>query len=269
VPITTRDQLLASLLPPEPYVKVGATMEAAGVAHSMFYTAGRPGAAAVPSPGINGAALTSYAGQVPFPTAVGGENVHLAGLSANSNIAGALMLIDRLWHNSGLAVATTTAQAITPPALPARDLNGATLGAGVLAALEVSTATTNASAVTNTTMSYTDEAGNAGNVGTIPSFPATAVAGSFIPFSLAAGDHGVRSVQSVTLGTSYVAGAIHLVLYRVLAVVPVSSANVPTAFDALQVGFPRCYDQTVPQLIWLPSATAGVTAQGTVTWAQG
>ena len=269
MPITTRDQLLASLLPPQPFIKVGTTMEAAGVLHSLFYSAGRPGAAAAPSPGLNGAALTSYAGQVPFPATVGGENVHLAGVSVNAPVQGALILIDRLWHNSGLAPTTTTAQAITPVALPARDRAGATAGDGVFAALEVSTATTNASAITNTTMSYTDEAGNAGNTATIPSFPATAVAGTFVPFALAAGDHGVRSPQSVTLGTSYVAGAIHLVLYRILAVVPVSAPNVPTALDALQLGFPRCYDGTVPQLLWAPAAVTAVAPSGLITWAQG
>jgi hypothetical protein len=48
------------------------------------------------------------------------------------------------------------------------------------------------------------------------SFPATAVAGTLVPFQLATGDRGVQSVQSVTLGTSYVAGAISLVLFRII-----------------------------------------------------
>jgi hypothetical protein len=38
------------------------------------------------------------------------------------------MLIDLLWVNTGLVVTTTTAQAITPVALPARDAAGTTNG---------------------------------------------------------------------------------------------------------------------------------------------
>lgn len=267
--ITTRDQLLASMRQPESFIKVGSTMEAIGVLHTLHYSTGRPGTATAPSPGINGAAVTSMTGQIPFPPAVGGQNIYLAGLSANANVAGQLLLIDRMWHNSGIAVTTTTAQSITPATLPARDQSGTTDGVGVLAALEVSTATTNAGAVTNTTMTYTASDGTGSRTATIPSFPATALAGTFVPFALAAGDVGVRSVQSVTLGTSYGGGAIHLVLYRVLAVVPVSAANIGTSYDALQVGFPRVWDETVPQLVWLPTATTAVTVQGVVNWAQG
>jgi len=78
--ITSLDQVIAGMQPPEDFLKVGATMEAAGVHYSPFYVAGRPGAAVAPTPGINGAALTSYAGQVPFRNPVSG-NSYLARFS--------------------------------------------------------------------------------------------------------------------------------------------------------------------------------------------
>jgi hypothetical protein len=205
--ITTRDGVLAGSRPPEDFLKVGTTMEAVGVQHSFFYTTGRPGAATAPSPGIAGAALTTYAGQIPFTNPVSG-NTYIARLQASASVAGSLILYDRLWHNSGIAVTTTTSQTVNSATWPARDANAATNGAGILVGIEVSTATTNAGAVTNTTMSYTDQDGNSGATATISSFPATAVAGTFVPFQLAAGDTGVRSIQSITLGTSYGAGAI-------------------------------------------------------------
>ena len=46
-----------------------------------------------------------------------------------------------------------------------------------------------------------------------------------MPFQLAAGDTGIRSVQSVTLGTSYGGGALSLVLYRPVAREGVTVAN--------------------------------------------
>ena len=62
-------------------------------------------------------------------------------------------------------------------------------------------------------------------MGTMPSFPATAVAGTLVPFQLAQGDRGVRSVQSVTLGTSYGAGAVSLVLFTIIDAQEVLVAN--------------------------------------------
>jgi hypothetical protein len=58
--------------------------------------------------------------------------------------------------------------------------------------------------------------------------PATPVIGTLMRFQLQAGDTGVRSIQSVTLGTSYGAGALTLLVYRVLAQDGVALANGPS-----------------------------------------
>ena len=266
--ITTRDQNLAGCLAPINIGKTGATMEAIGVMHSLFYTAGQLGAAVAPSPGINGAALTSYAGQVPFTNPVNPAFAYLSWASIAASQAGTLIIADRLWHNSGIAVTTTTAQAISAVTLPSRDQNGAGLGHGVQFALEVSTATTNAGAITNTTLAYNDQ-DNAAATATIPSFPATAVAGTFVPFALAAGDTGIRAPTGITLGTSYAAGAIHLVAYRELARIPVFTPGGPGGYYMANHGRVRCYDNTVPFLIWVPTATAALSMTGTLAWTHG
>lgn len=267
MPITSTDTYLAGLLPTYGLVKASFTGEAAGVQFSPFYTPGNPGAAAAPSPGVNGAALTSYAGQLNFPASVTNKSVYLADLtvSQGGNV-GAVYLCDRLWHNSGLTVTTTGAQAITFPTLPSRDFSGSTAGVDVLLGIEVSTATTNVGAVTNMTCSYTDSSGNSGATGTVTSFPATSVAGTFVPFNLAAGDVGVRSVQSVTFGTSLGGGAVHLVAYRVIAVLgtPVASvaASPPPAMPR------RMYDNSVPFLLYDTVGTAGGVVSGSYQYCQ-
>ena len=119
------------------------------------------------------------------------------------------------------------------------------------------------------TLSYTNQAGTSGRTATIASFPATAVAGTFVPFQLAAGDTGVRSIQSITLGTSYGGGAIHLVAYRILARLELPIANTGGAIDAVSGGFVRCFDNTVPFLVWLPTSTTGVTVAGQLIITQG
>ena len=272
--ITTLDGMVAGFIAPQFFIKSATALEAAGVMQSLFYMVGRPGAAAVPSPGVNGAALTTYAGQIPFSNP-GAGNTYLTRFSGLSSIVGTIILADRLWHNSGLTVTTTTEQAITSGAMPARDNNGSANGDGLLCGIEVSTATTNGAAVTNTTLNYTDSDGNAGNTGTIPStmpgggFPATAVAGTFVPFQLAAGDRGIRTIEGVTLGTSYGAGAIHLVVYRVLAVGTVGAVTVGFDLDAFSLGMPRLFDNTVPFLIYVPNTTGSPNFFGQVSYAQG
>jgi hypothetical protein len=265
--ITNLDAALAGAHPPQIFLKVGVTMEAIGVLYSPFYATGLPGAATVPSPGIGGAALTTYAGQIPF-TNPGSGNSSLSRLSVASTLAGTLLLCDRLWHNSGIAVATTTAQTVNSAAWPARDRNGATSGDGVLIGIEFSTTGT-AGVITNTTMSYSNTTPNSGRTATIASVPATPLAGTFIPFQLAAGDTGVSSIQTVTLGTAYTTAVIHLVAYRILAQIGISVANVASSVDALTGGFTRLYDNTVPFLLWLPSATTAVTLTGSMTVTQG
>lgn len=265
--ITTLDGIIAGAMPVQRLLKVGAIMEAAGTLHSLFYTPGQPGAAAAPSPGINGAALTTYAGQVPFGNPVSG-NTYLTSLEAAATTLGGLLVIDRLWHNSGVVVTTTTAQAITSPTWPARDNDGATSGASVMVGIECSTATTNVGAVSNTTLNYTNSAGTAGRTGTL-TWPATAVAGTFVPFQLQAGDVGVRSVQGVTLGTSYAGGTIHLVAYRVVGSVGVNQQNGLFSKDAIALGLPRLYNDSVLSLLWHPSATTAITLIGSLGWSQG
>lgn len=271
--ISTFDQLLAGMRPPFDLLKVGGTMEAAGVLHSLFYASGSPGAAAAPSPGLGGAALTTYAGQVPFQNPASGLNSYLARLSGSATQPGKLILCERLWHNSGIGITTTTGQTVNSATWPARcppasGLTPDTLGGGIMVGLEASAAI-GGGAVTNTTISYTNSAGTASRTGTMASWPATAAAGTFVPFQLAAGDVGIRSVQTLTLGTTYTSGTVHLVAFRRLAELPMPLANVGFAIDAITSGFPRLYDNSVPFFLWHAAGTAAVTVNGSIAFTQG
>lgn len=209
--------------------KVGVTLEGIGVRHLYYAQAGSPGVWSPGTPGLNGRATdgttSADAGCIFINNALTGRN-YLTAANFTVGVAATAFLPDILWVNTGLAVATTTAQALTPVAMAARDQLGTGAGYGVNAAILVTAATTNAGAITNTTISYTNQDGVSGRTGTMVSFPATAVAGTFVPFALQAGDSGVRSVQSVTLGTSYVTGSISLVLYRSVLVEGSILANV-------------------------------------------
>ena len=258
-------------------LKVGATSEAAGLWQAIDKDTGFPGAASRGTPGLNGVAtncsvvgtagsggaLSNGSHQLPDPAS---GSYYLTAMSAGLSVAGMFSLNDIIFYNTGLVVTTTTAQSITTPTLPNRDLDGSNLGDGWMAGILVTTATTNASAVTNTTMSYTDSDGNAGNTATISSFPATAVAGAFIPFQLAAGDRGVRSIESVTLGTSYVTGAISVVIYRPIAYVPSPVANIGgtlTIVNAVPTGV-KLWNGTCTWPMYLASATTATTVNAAI-----
>lgn len=270
--ITTIDGLINAMIRfPRAYGKDTGTAEAAGIPHTPWYQTGIVGAGAAPGGGLNGANFTgpSLAGQIPMPAAVAGATCYLTRWTANhtGNI-GHLWLMDRLWGNVPV-VTTTTSQAITSPTWPARDESGSTNGGGVLLALETSAATGNVGAITNTTVSYTNSAGTSGRTATLASYPATAQIGTFVPLSLATGDQGVRSVQSITLGTSYISGQVHLVAFRLIAelAVPLANTGYPASFTGLNL--PAVYDTSVLQLLYWPTGTALGSIAGSLGFAQG
>lgn len=266
--ITTLDGVIAGMQYPWDFVKAVTGTMVIGRPHSLFYLAGIPGAAVAPTPGIGGAVLTSYSGQIPFANPASG-NTYLARLQAQATVAGSLLLCDRLWHNSGISITTTTEQTFTGAAqIPARDANGLQLGHGVLAGMEVSGAT--GAGVPTPTIKYTNQDNVANKVGAnLVACVASSIAGTFYPFGLAAGDTGIRIPQSITLGVSWTSGTIHVVLYRILARLELTVANVPNAIDAITSGFVRLYDDTVPFLIFIPAATTTSNISGHVIWTQG
>lgn len=267
--ITTLDGVIAGMLPPRQFIKTSGTLEAAGVYYSPVYVAGAPGAMAAPASGLSGAAITSRTGLINVPTP-GAGNSYLGGLAVFATVAGTYELIDRLWDNSGLVVTTTTAQTITSAAWPARDADGAVDGRQVSVGIEVRTATTNAGAITNMTFSYTNSLGVSGKTGTIPSFPVTAAIGTFVEGYLAAGDEGIQSIQSWTLGTSLAAGAVHLVAFRRIGLpANCGGPGFGRDLDAVGCGFTRLYDGTCLQPLWMPSATTAVTVNSRVLVTQG
>lgn len=243
----------------------------AGRAQSTFYVAGGiPAAAVAPTPGLAGAALTSYAGQIAAPAA--SNTTYLAGVKIYNSVAGARaahIICDRLWHNSGFTITLAgTAQTVNSVTWPARDINGSTNGDGVYIGVEVSGATGTGTPVIS--VSYTNSAGTAGRTGSnIILTTASAVQSSFYTIDLQAGDTGVRSVQTLTLSATWTSGTIHLVAFRPIAVVtPRGDGMAGVDFDYLHNGLIALPDNVVPFVLWQGGAT-GPRSQLLLEWAQG
>lgn len=269
--IGSLDELVNALVHyPRVYGKDSASNEAAGIPHTPWYATGVLGAGAAPSGGLNGANFSGTVnGAIPVPAAAAGLKSYLAKWSAvHTGGIGQIWLVDKLWGNAPV-VTTTGAQSITQPTLPSRDESASTAGAGVFLALECSSATGNGGAITNTQVSYTNSTGTAGRTATLTSFPATAVAGTWVPLSLQAGDVGVRSVQSITLNTSYVSGAIHLCAWRLVAELEVPAANTGYTKSFTGLNLPVVHDSSVLQLVYWPTGTTAGGIAGSVWYAQG
>lgn len=248
--------------------KIGTTPEAAGQFYCWAKDSGQPGAWAPGTPGLNGRVTDGTTatdnGCLRVPNASVGTN-YLSQISLATTVACFLNIFDIVWINSGAVVTTTTAQAITTPTFPARDANGSSNGEGYGIGLLVTTATTNAAAITNMTVSYTNQDGVAGRTATLASFPATAVIGTVVLFRLAAGDTGVRSIQSHTLGTSLVAGAVSLFVYAGVISQSSATANAggPALTNSIDPG-PKLYNGVCLLPVGLMAAATATTLVGTL-----
>lgn len=135
------------------------------------------------------------------------------------------MLVDRLSHQGGLAANTTSAQTTN---LPTAALTRYTTGDGVMIALEVYTAPSDGNNA-GVTVSYTNQAGTSGRSATGRiGFTTNGIAypGYTVFCALQAGDTGVRSVESVTMGSALgTAGNFGVTLYKPLGIICCNPGN--------------------------------------------
>ena len=251
------------------FMKTGTASDAAGYWYCTSKDGGFPGAWAPGTPGVNGRVTDGTAaadyGCIPIVNPATGGN-YLTELQMAASVNHSHVFFDCLWVNSGLVITTTTAQAIVSPTLPARDINGTTNGEGCMIAILCTAAVGLAAVASNATVSYTNSDGTAGRTATLTAIvgsqaPATPVIGTLIWFNLAAGDRGVRSIQSLTLGTTWVSGSISLMITRDLATIGTTIPNV-TAQKIIGTPGIRLYNGTCALHCTLTSATTATFFSG-------
>lgn len=256
---------------PAVFLKSGTAADTIGYWYCTSKDAGFPGAWSPGTPGINGRVTDGTTsgdfGSIPIKNPATGSN-YLTELTMGASVNHSHMFFDVLWVNSGIAVTTTTAQSITTPTLPARDVNGTTNGEGCMIAMLTTTANTNAAVISNSTVSYTNSDGTSGRTATLTAIagsqiPATPVVGTIVWFNLQAGDRGVRSIESITLGTSLGAGAVSLMICRDLANIGTSLVNVQFTRKLSEPGV-RLYNGTCMLHCVLASATTATFFNGEV-----
>ena len=257
---------------PVVFMKTSTAAEANGNWYGTGKDAGFPGAWAPGTPGVNGrvtdGTTSTDNGCIPIKNPATGAN-YLTELTIGASVNHSHLFFDVLWVNSGIAVTTTTAQSITTPTLPARDVNGATNGEGCMIGIMFTAAATNAAAISTTTVTYTNSDGTGSRTATLSAIagsqiPATPVIGTVIWFNLQAGDKGVQSIESITLATSLVTGSISLFIARDLANIGTSLVNVQFTRKLSDPGV-RLYNGTCMLPCLLASATTATFFNGELT----
>lgn len=271
--ISTVDGVVAGFKQPQYFAKISA----AGVNTrmiSLFMNDGIPGPAVISTGGLNGggALLTSYPGQIPFTNPSGSNKSYLARLSFTSRARTAIILCDRIWHNSGFNVTTTSSQSFTVGGVSCPDFtrdinngaNASKYGEGVFVGIEYYAAMSSSATIT---VNYTNSDG-VSKTGTIGSLNTSMTTGNFEIMNLAAGDTGVRSIQSASISAAAASGTISFVAFRPIAVLGSILGYTTSAIDALTSGFPELFNNTVPFFIG-GSEVANPSVQGTFAVTQG
>ncbi len=257
---------------PVSFMKSGTAADAVGYWYCTSKDAGFPGAWAPGSPGLNGRVTDGTTsgdfGCIPIKNPATGAN-YLTEIQMVSSVPHTHLFFDVLWVNSGIVITTTTAQSITSPTLPARDVNGTTNGEGCMIGILCTAAVGLAAVASNATVSYTNSDGTAGRTATLTAIvgsqaPATPVIGTLIWFNLQAGDKGVRSIQSITLGTSWVSGSISLFIARDIATIGTVVANLNVSRALTMPGI-RLYNGSCILHCVLASATTATFFSGELT----
>ena len=259
---------------PVPFMKSGTAADTAGYWYCTSKDAGFPGAWTPGTPGVNGRVTdgtqSADYGSIPVKNpAVGGN--FLTEIQWAASVNHTHLLFDVLWVNSGLSVtSTSTAQAITTPTLPARDVNGTTNGEGCMIGILFSAASTLAAVNALSTVSYTNSKGVSGRTATMTAvqgsqLPATPVIGTIAWYNLAAGDTGVQSIQSFNIGaTSWLTGTIHLFIARDIATMGTTIVNVAAQKVLGSPGI-RLYNGSCILHCYVASATTATFQNGELT----
>lgn len=170
----------------------------------------------------------------PIPLIESGSLQLLGATLKSSGISGlSVILVDLLNLQGGIDSSITGSQTTN---LPTAALTRYTSGVGVMAGVYIQNQV--GATATTFTVSYTNQAGTSGQTSTATVIGGTLFreAGSIIPIPLAAGDTGVKSVDSIDLAASLGGIAIGVCLFKPLAILSMESFTGAASLDMVSTG---------------------------------
>lgn len=256
--ISVNSQILA--LPFTKTVNTGAT-SAAGRTHECLAGGGTGGAMVLTgTAGVGIACDSSRSGALPIGPAVESSSMTKHLLSATINTPGATVIPAQIILTDIIHIYPSLVMVTTPSALTSHPSWSGAAGTRMENAKGVQLSallTTASSAAGQITPNYTDQDGNTQATarsmhGPVAAHPAgalfgdtgvTATPGGYVA-PLAAGDYGVRQVNSYAINTGATGGTGCMILHRPICTMPLVAASTPTVFDFTTgpLRLPRIYD---------------------------
>lgn len=255
------------------FQKLGQSGTGAAIANSLWTSTGLPEAGTHPTLGLAGAVVltkTSTGALKGWINPTSPATLHVLGCSAIAiaGSGGELIVVDRIAHAQ---IANAQATGNFSPNIDATSRLAAGEGAQIYC--EVSSALS--AAANSRTFTYTNQDGTAGRV--TPSWSSVASAGTtrtpyanFVYVPLAAGDFGVRSIQSTNLVSGSATGQFDVCLVKPIFRMPLAGVAVPVQRDYV-IEFPqlpRIYDDACLQFIFLPISAATQMVAGEIVLAE-
>ena len=227
-----------------------ATAQATGQWASFWGIAGQPGTGTLTIGNTSpGAVPTDATAGAPTINAFGSGNTgYLASGSVYSSVNGQYFLADRLYHAGSFSLALGAVGITDPPSFSSRLPNGDYTGVSMW--LEI--ATVNGATNTTVTVSYTNEKLVSGRTAALDANINAHAINRLLPFRLQAGDLGVSSIQSVTVGGVAGTGTVNVVLSRLIAAFNVYSYAAEPRADIFKLGMPIVYDTSC---LWMYALT--------------
>jgi hypothetical protein len=228
---------------------------------SMWAFAGTPTAGSAPGSQNGMVPTKSTTGAIALSNPGGSNTLYLGRMASviSSTQPATLVVYDRLLASSGFS---NTATPVSPTVVN-RTAPGDSGVYNNEAWIEVYTTPTAARTVT---LTYTDQDNNTGgvsgtvNLGTIPSL--------MVPVPLAAGDSGVKSVQTVTCSGA-TGGDFGITILRRLAEFPLNSVSPGSVQDAIELGMPDIPSDACLAFMLLPSVASPGVISGSMALIQG
>lgn len=227
----------------------------AGQPISLWEYEGQPSHGAVPGTTVAYPDNTTQGGWKQTDPS-GGRQKWMTAFGGVVGTPGTLVLYDRLAHISGLSGTVTTAQTVSASAITRY-----TNGSGNFIAYEIYTQI--GATGTTITADYTDDSGNSGQTSQATTIGATnnREAQRLHLMSLAAGDIGVRAVNTVTvLATTGTAGNFGIIIGHVLGMLTIPVAAAADIRSFMDGAMPEILTDACLAWYFVPQATTAVVA---------
>lgn len=233
-----------------PFYKTG-VVSATSTSTSLFQLPGMPtsGGSASAAPGGD-ACTRSTTGALQQTNASGSDTTHFLNAWATTNIAGTLLLYDRIFQVAKtMSSSSTEAVTGTPSRYQGTTAGAANYAGGNFLFPEV-VSTLSSTSHSWTTCTYKNQAGSSSNLPSTSGLSAAATGrndlASSLPWfaPLATGDVGIKSLTQMQCSTASLTGSINFVIGHPLAFIPCPVANTVCMVDGVNTAFNlvRIYD---------------------------